>query len=408
MCAHVRLTSLDVLVVLLAALLLPSASALATKSDPVRTLRSASSPLMRSTLLGITLILAAIAWGSAATSWAGVGRSAELADKAGLMRIVSIRPDGRGRRIEYPTTTFDPASDAMSPDGSQFATAAGDVITVTNVSTGIERTLMTARAGHGFAGDDLAPPAWSPDGTRLAVTDWESCPQPPASAEPCVIWTLFVVDLEGKVTAEIRGARNATWSPTGTALAFETDIDAYQEAESIAVAGADGQTWRRLTEEYGVWYSPVWSPNGRLVAFTGTGGNDSVDKLFIVRADGSAAPRSLGHWYSPVWSKNSKRLALTRYHYRARTDSDAGTLFTIRVDARDRYQLTDSHANALFPLWSPDGTRVAFAYDSGTGEHLAIAPARGGKVRPVTPAGAASIFPLSWANGRVTFVEGTS
>ena len=319
-------------------------------------------------------------------------------------RIVTIRPDGRGRRVEHIVRGFDPAYDSLSPDGTAYATAGEDAIMITQVSTGMSRTLVTARPEHGFGGYDVDRPAWSPDGTRLAVTDWLLCQQQPSSAEPCVIWSVLVVDLGGNVTAEIGGVRNPSWSPSSAQLVAEADMNVYQEAETIAVVAADGQDGYALTPEYGIWYSPVWSPNGRMVAFTGSGENDDNDGLYVVRADGSTAPVKLGPWYSPVWAPNSKRLAFSRFHYWAKTDDlDAGTLFASRVDGGDRHRLTNPRASALRPIWSPNGTQVALSYDIGAGERLAIVAARGGKIRTLTPTGRTSVFPLGWVKGRITF-----
>lgn len=84
------------------------------------------------------------------------------------------------------------------------------------------------------------------------------------------------------------------WSPDGSRLALVAALDSnHSDIYSYEVAAG---TLRRLTEEGGQASMPTWSPDGSQVAYLtvkgfGTGAGLSLDGLWVVRANGSAARR---------------------------------------------------------------------------------------------------------------------
>jgi len=208
--------------------------------------------------------------------------------------------------------------------------------------------------------------SWSPDGRSLAFTmlvksetPWKiSMPAAPEGAK----WTpaprivdklhyrrdrtgyveqgttrIFVVSADGGTprqlttgdygTSELAGGPNYDWTPDGRTIVFdglsESDFDyRYRESYLYAVDLRSG-TIRPLVTKKGGWTSPVVSPDGRTVAFTGHEyGTFSyrADEVWVVGIDGSG------------------QRALTSY------DRDPGNL-----------------------RWSPDGSGVYFALaDKGT------------------------------------------
>ncbi len=72
---------------------------------------------------------------------------------------------------------------------------------------------------------------------------------------------------------------------------------------------ADGQGERRLTRPPGQNVIPVWSPDGRRIAFVKRQGKDS--QIYVMNADGSAAMRLTpsGVHLLPAWSPDGRRIA---------------------------------------------------------------------------------------------------
>jgi hypothetical protein len=112
----------------------------------------------------------------------------------------------------------------------------------------------------------------------------------------------------------------------------------------------DGTGLRQLTFTGEAEGRPAVSPDGRLVIFYRSGRDSG---LFIIRADGTderKAPLPAGAVY-PVWSPDGTRLA---YIYN-------GVVWTSRVDGTDARPVTHDPGTARgWPSWSPDGREIAY------------------------------------------------
>ena len=116
-------------------------------------------------------------------------------------------------------------------------------------------------------------PALSPDGSRIAYT----ASPPDESPE------LYVADLNGdnvvRLTDHEDQDNNPSWSPDGSAIAFETHR---APPPGIFIVNADGTGMRPLTASPRSvsLESPDWSPDGRYLAFHAFG-HGNMD-LFIL------------------------------------------------------------------------------------------------------------------------------
>ena len=134
-------------------------------------------------------------------------------------------------------------------------------------------------------------------------------------------------------------------------------------------AAAQAQTRLPLTHEL-LWSfqrvgAPVPSPDGRWVVFAMTepayDPQLEVTDLWIVPADGSAAPRRLTSSRSgesgPAWSADSTKIA-----FAARRDGDEVNQIYVLDVARggEAQRVTNAPTSASGPQWSPDGRRVLF------------------------------------------------
>jgi TolB protein len=161
------------------------------------------------------------------------------------------------------------------------------------------------------------------------------------------------------------GDQNPDWSPDGTRLVFWNGSLATETGE-IYVSDADGSNRRLLTrhnrkdprppsDQY-----PVWSPDGRLIAFEALSRDDEWH-IWVMRFNGTGVRRVTRDGFggsSPSWSPDGKRLVYTA--------SWSGTsLAIVDLSGRTRALKTLSEADWA-PEWSPDGSRIAF---TSTAEH---------------------------------------
>lgn len=125
---------------------------------------------------------------------------------------------------------------------------------------------------------------------------------------------------------------------------------------------------------------PVWSPNGRHIAFEGwtiPGGADT--SIYTMNPDGTHR-RRLARGRRPRWSPDGQRIAY---------DGSNG-VYVMKVNGTGKRNL----ARGGGPSWSPDGKHIAFTRTSG----VYIVDASGGGERRLTRTGDDGVE--AWAPGR--------
>jgi hypothetical protein len=217
---------------------------------------------------------------------------------------------------------------------------------------------------------------WSPDGARIVFAGEAGL-------------TVMNQDGSDPTPLGLMGG-GPRWSPDGTRLVFTVGT-------TIWVANADGTGAVTLTSGQ----DPDWSPDGRQIAFSRRGDCSVVmcgADVFLMDADGTDVRRvtnsSGGYEFygHPAWSPDGGRIAV---RYRAFLRADRIDL--INLPGGTRVPLPVRRPAMSTPVWSPDGSAIAFPEivdDAGT-TRIAIVPASGGA--PVVFTGAPpDVYPTSW------------
>ena len=141
---------------------------------------------------------------------------------------------------------------------------------------------------------------------------------------------------------------------------------------------------------------PAWSPDCSRLVYT----QDS--SLWTVSNDGSDA-QELVHFggaylYSAVWSADGTRIA----YVRGRNDENGiwmSHIWTVNVDGSHNNQRTEGDVVDRWPAWSPDGSKIAFERETGSGRdeegnrldgdrHIVVMTSYGNKPKALNEGGA--------------------
>ena len=162
---------------------------------------------------------------------------------------------------------------SWSPDGSRlaFATMSGGSLGIYVIAADENGSAPIQVVNRpGWDGD----PSWSPDGSRIAyVSDWVAYD---------FTYDVFAAPINGSPDAQLTNGFNfwpnlvqyfqPAWSPDGSRLAVVSCPQAYYTCDlsSIVVMNADGSNLTRSVSTRG--YSrPSWSPDGSVIVFASGG-----------------------------------------------------------------------------------------------------------------------------------------
>jgi Tol biopolymer transport system component len=132
------------------------------------------------------------------------------------------------------------------------------------------------------------------------------------------------------------------------------------------------------------------SPDGRWIAFATRGRQEDI---FLMRSDGSGIKQLTNDAFkdrAPVWSPDGKQIAfysnrVFRYE-----------IWSVRPDGSGLTQLTRGHGEGIaYPTWSPDGSTVAF-WDNET-TYLYPLAAAAGAPRVLPKPGDEIFFAIGWS-----------
>lgn len=186
-------------------------------------------------------------------------------------------------------------------------------------------------------------------------------------------------------TTDIPSAQ-VTTTPTGGSenltgkIVFTASEEGDAQQRAVYVMDTDGSNLMQLTDYSIGAQDPVWSPDGKRIAFASIkdGG------IYTINADGTKLTRIVyktvydvytdtmniaanGH---PSWSPDGSMIV-----YKSFGDEDSGTtvananIYVVNSDGTGMRRLTNDLSYEGQPSWSPNGSKIAFVYvkDEGDG-----------------------------------------
>lgn len=298
------------------------------------------------------------------------GKILFVSDRDGNNEIYAMNEDGSAQ-TRLTSSTGDDRDPAMSPDGSR-------IVFVSNRDGVYKLYVMNADGGHPIllANQEVGPdpyPRWSPDGSKILFADG----------------AIQIIDSNGANLTSVPAAcgivKNADWSPDGNKLVFECQLtpshrDFYQ-------SNADGGGQVRLSVSDNLVSGlaldkhPVYSPDGRLLAFNDNGeevAKASLETGGITYLTYDTPRRNQNVSWSPVGN---------RLVFQSTSLPDGGVLHidAIDPDGGNRVRLTDNIANNSQPFWyHPMATPEIASLSSSVGHSGETITINGSHFSPVT------------------------
>ncbi|MBL4771015.1 MAG: PD40 domain-containing protein, partial [Planctomycetes bacterium] len=225
--------------------------------------------------------------------------------QSGQVSPISVRAGGDAiaSHLEHKTETKT-RDIAYTSDGKQMAFVAGQDIYVMD-------RILKEPVQVTFTPEVESDLVFSEDGSQLfyvsevggEVDIWQAT----HSQETGIWWMAEQFELQ-RLTNDPQVERSLTMAPKGGHLA-------YSRGTEVFLMNEDGSEQRRVIE---AWSTPSfsWSPDGNWLVFA-TQDSDYNSDVFVTPIDGSREPFNLSSLpdgdYSPVWSGDGKRIAFTSY-----------------------------------------------------------------------------------------------
>ena len=286
-------------------------------------------------------------------------------------------------------------------------------------------------------------PDWSPDGTELLFGSYRNSDD-----------GLYVMDSNGanqtNLTSYLDETYPADWSPDGSQLSYVYNGGGYND--DIWLINSDGTNRHLLASTSGYDNYPKWSPDGTKVAFLSLQNNyvlvyvvdaDGTDELslttsgrasslnwssdsskivfvlgdgqdrdlYTIDIDGSNLTQltsdTLGH-NDPVYSPDGTNIAFTTYYYENYEYN--GEIYVMNTGDRTQYRLTNSSGNDYDPCWSPDGTQIAFVSQRDGNNEIYVMDVDGSDQERLTNNSASDSYPIwnpATITGNIVFITNT-
>jgi TolB protein len=204
---------------------------------------------------------------------------------------------------------------------------------------------------------------------------------------------IYTVDTKEDVVTQLTHTQHyadtPTWSPDGEQIAFvETLTDDFYGQYGLYVMNADGSNLIHLADDLAWRSAPVWLGSDTMLYATRSDIQSGDCLIKSVKRDGSGAHDvfrkahascNVAH-LQPSLSPDQKQIVFGLDD----TNGKYFQLYKMDLASRQVTQLTHDRANHASPVWSPDGTQIAFVTMQDGQNEIYVMKADGSDIRRLT------------------------
>lgn len=207
---------------------------------------------------------------------------------------------------------------------------------------------------------------------------------------------IYLIDPDGTNRKQITNVEGSdeipVWSPDGKKIAFVRNTELQTRREHLHVMNADGSSVLQLKHGGSRESSPAWSPDGKKIAFISlrSGISAVAPELLVINADGSeqtviisqesATAKALRLGAYVTFTPDGKHIGFETSERMSNGETRSG----ISVVNLENKTTTTLRIDAYQPRWSPDGKRIAFRWGTSGASNIFVMDADGKNVRQVT------------------------
>jgi Tol biopolymer transport system component len=335
-------------------------------------------------LLGLVALSAC----SSSNRKTGTYKIAMVPSTSGQHGIYLMNSDRTGGKLIHPDGTAQLRASSCSPDGNKiafFATHDEDLAIIRKYRMPLHFPLylmdITGKNHKRLLDFPVSSFEWSPDSKQLLFISAYEDPerdnpeiQKGLRAPMSAAYILDLATATRKRVTEFGQNCSGSWSPDGKHLALS-----FGDAQSSDIYNASltGKNSLRISDTPGINLKPVWSPNGKRIAYVSfiVQNQEMISQAFLIDPDGKNKKQiGSGNPYEVSWSVDGKIVLLRTvkgFTLASAEEDNSVELKNIVIQPQDA-------------VFTPDGKEVMFRSNEDGPWYLFVADLKGGNIRRIS------------------------